>query len=86
MNTGFADKLLESNFTVDLALLGGKVEANHLLNLNVGRVLTLGISVRTPVVLKIGGRDAFEAVPVRSGHHRAAQLIDRIGQTPANKH
>jgi len=86
MNTGFAGKLLESPFTVDLTLLGGKVEANHLLNLSVGKILTLGISVRTPVVLKIGGRDTFEAVPVRSGHHRAAQLIDRIGQAPASKH
>jgi flagellar motor switch protein FliM len=86
MNSGFADKLLESSFTVELTLLGGKVEANHLLNLSVGKILTLGISVRTPVVLKIGGRDSFEAVPVRSGHHRAAQLIDRIGQLPANKH
>ena len=70
MNTGFADKLLESSFTVDLTLLGGKVEANHLLNLSAGKILTLGISVRTPVVMKIGGRDTFEAVPVRSGHHR----------------
>lgn len=86
INSGFADKLLESSFTVDLTLLGGKVEANHLLNLTVGKILTLGISVRTPVVLKIGGRDTFEAVPVRSGHQRAAQLIDRIGQTPPNKH
>ncbi len=86
MNTGFADKLLESSFTVDLTLLGGKVEANHLLNLSAGKILTLGISVRTPVVMKIGGRDTFEAVPVRSGHHRAAQLIDRIGQAPTSKH
>src|ERR1041385_417625 len=86
MNTGFADKLLESTFSVDLSLLGGKVEANHLLNLSVGKILTLGISVRTPVVLQIGGRNSFEAVPVRSGHHRAAQLIDRIGQSLANNH
>lgn len=83
MNTGFSEKLLESHFNLDLTLLGGKVEANHLLNLNVGKILTLGISVRTPVVLQIGGRDAFEAVPVRSGHHRAAQLIDRAGQSSA---
>ena len=86
MNTGFADKLMESHFNLDLTLLGGKVEANHLLNLSVGKILTLGISVRTPVVMKIGGRDTFEAVPVRSGHHRAAQLIDRIGQTTSSKH
>src|SRR5262245_9846681 len=37
MNTGFADKLLESHFSVDLTLMGGKVEANHLLNLNAGK-------------------------------------------------
>jgi flagellar motor switch protein FliM len=83
VNTDFGEKLLESRFNLDLTLLGGKVEANHLLNLNVGKILTLGISVRTPVVLQIGGRDAFEAVPVRSGHHRAAQLIDRAGQSSA---
>ena|SRR5882724_1276353 len=86
MNTGFGEKLLESHFGLDLTLLGGKVEANHLLNLNVGKILTLGISVRTPVVLKIGGRDAFEAVPVRSGHQRAAQLIDRLGQSSTSNH
>ena len=85
MNSGFAEKLLESRFSLDLALLGGKVPANHLLNLSVGKILTLGISVRTPVVLKIGDRDAFEAVPVRSGHHRAAQLIDRLGQSSTEK-
>jgi len=85
MNTGFAEKLLESHFNLDLTLLGGKVQANHLLNLTVGKILTLGISVRTPVVLKIGDRDAFEAVPVRSGHHRAAQLIDRLGQSSTGK-
>jgi flagellar motor switch protein FliM len=85
LNSNFSNKLLESNFGLDLTLLGGKVEANHLLNLNAGKILTLGISVRTPVVLQIGGRDTFEAVPVRSGHHRAAQIIDRLGQASASK-
>jgi flagellar motor switch protein FliM len=83
MGSRLADKLLDSNFGLELTLLGGRVEATQLLNLAVGKILTLGISVRTPVVLKIGGRDAFEAVPVRSGHHRAAQLIDRMGQNAA---
>ena len=46
---GFAEKL-NSNLTstVDLALLGGKVEANHLLNLNVGKILTLGYFRQDP--------------------------------------
>jgi hypothetical protein len=63
---------------LELSLVGGKVSATDLLNLSVGKILPLGVSVRTPGVLKIGGHDAFKAVPVRSGKHRGAQLLDRV--------
>ncbi len=78
MSARLAEKLLESNFELDLALEGCKVQANDLLNLSNEKILRLGLSVRTPVMLQIGGRDCFEAVPVRSGHSRAAQLMDRL--------
>jgi flagellar motor switch protein FliM len=78
MSARLAEKLLESNFEIDLALEGCKVQANDLLNLSDEKILRLGLSVRTPVMLQIGGRDCFEAVPVRSGHSRAAQLMDRL--------
>ena len=66
MSTKLADKLLGTTFGVKLAIVGGSVSANDLLNLSVGKVLQLGVPVRTPAVLKIEGHDSFEAVPVRS--------------------
>jgi flagellar motor switch protein FliM len=81
MNPRLADKLLGTTFGLELTLSGGKVAAADLLNLSVGKILQLGVPVRTPAVLKIDGHDSFEAVPVRSGHRRGAQLLDRITQS-----
>ncbi len=81
MNPRLADKLLGTTFGLELTLSGGKVAAADLLNLSVGKILQLGVPVRTPAVLKIDGHDSFEAVPVRSGHRRSAQLLDRITQS-----
>jgi flagellar motor switch protein FliM len=81
MNPNVADKALDWTFEVELTLPGAKIKASELLNLSVGKVFQLGVPVRTPVVLKIGGTDAFEAVPVRRGHHRGAQLLDRLPQS-----
>ena len=78
MNSKLGDKLLGTRFALELTLPGGKVPASDLLNLTVGKILQLGVPVRTPAVLKIDGHDSFEAVPVRSGHRRGAQLLDRI--------
>jgi flagellar motor switch protein FliM len=81
MSPKLAEKALDWTFGLELALSGGKVRATDLLNLSVGQILQLGVSVRTPAILKIGGLDSFEAVPVRSGHHRGAQLLDRLPQS-----
>jgi len=78
MNARFVEKSLDWSSPLELSLVGGKVSATDLLNLSVGKILPLGVSVRTPGVLKIGGHDAFKAVPVRSGKHRGAQLLDRV--------
>jgi len=79
MSPKLAHELLETGFGVELAMLKGRVRANHLLNLSTGQILSLGVPVGTPVVLTIGGREAFDAVPVRSGKFRAGQLVERIG-------
>ena len=83
MSPKLAEKALDWTFEVELSMLEGKIRASDLLNLTVGKILQLGVSVRTPVVLKIGGHEAFEAVPVRSGNHRGAQLLDRLQQNQA---
>jgi flagellar motor switch protein FliM len=80
MTAKLADKLLGTTFGVELALLGCKVSATDLLNLSVGKILQLGVSVRTPAILKIEGHDSFDAVPVRTGNHRGAQLLNRKSQ------
>jgi flagellar motor switch protein FliM len=77
----FADKLLATTFAIELNLPGGTVPANELLNLSVGKILGLGVAVGTPAVLKIDGNDSFEAIPVRSGHRRGAQLLNRLSQS-----
>src|SRR6266849_4622352 len=81
MSVRLSDKLLGTTFGSELTLLGGKVPAIDLLNLSVGKILQLGVSVRTPAMLKIEGQDSFQAVPVRSGYHRGAQLLDRLPQS-----
>ncbi len=85
MNSKLAEQLLGATFGLELALLGGRVPANDLLNLRVGKILSLGVSARTPAVLKIEGHDSFEGVPVRSGRHRGAQLLDRLPQSQPEK-
>jgi flagellar motor switch protein FliM len=80
ISSKFADKLLGATFGIELTLPGGKVAANELLNLSVGKILLLGVPVRTPAVLKIDGHNSFQALPVRSGSHRGAQLLDRLPQ------
>jgi flagellar motor switch protein FliM len=85
MSPKLADQMLGVTFGLELALLGGKVPANDLLNLRVGKILQLGVSVRTPAVLKIDGHDSFEGVPVRSGRRRGVQLLDRLPQSQPDK-
>jgi flagellar motor switch protein FliM len=81
MGAMLTSKALDWRFDLELALVGARVQATDLLNLKVGKVLQLGVSVRTPGVLRIGGKDAFRAVPVRKGRYRGAQLLDRLRQS-----
>ena len=83
MNSRFAGKMLATTFGLELSLLGCKVPAADLLNLSVGQVVQLGLSVHTPAVLTIEGHASFEAMPVRTGQRRGAQLLDRVPQAQA---
>jgi flagellar motor switch protein FliM len=74
----FAEALLDTNFPLELAVTGGKVRAKDLLNLKVGRIVKLDVPVRSPAVLKVGDRGTFQAMPVRSGSQKGAQLAARL--------
>ena len=81
ISSKLAVKALEWTFDLQLILPGCKVQAAQLLKLSVGKILQLGVPVQTAGVLKIGGHDAFEAVPVRNGQNRGAQLLERLSQS-----
>lgn len=78
LSAALAEKLTTLAFGVDLKLPGARVRASDLIGLAPGKVLDLRVPVRNLTVLEIGGKASFEAVPVRSGANRAAQLVERI--------
>jgi flagellar motor switch protein FliM len=79
MSPRLANELSQATFAVDLVLSEGKLQAQQMLELAAGQVLSLGVPSGTPVALHVGGRAAFSALPIRSGDHRAAQLLERLG-------
>jgi flagellar motor switch protein FliM len=75
------ERILDCDFQVSSELLGLKVAVRDLIALQPGSVLKLRAPIRTPGTLSAGGRNLFEAVPVRNGTQRAAQLGRRIAAT-----
>lgn len=72
------DRLMECCFPMELGIPHIKAKLEELLSLAPGKILNLRVPVKPPVALIIGGRQAFEAVPVRKGSHRAAQIVSGI--------
>lgn len=72
-----SERVLDCEFEVTAELRGLRVAVKDLVTLQPGSVLKLRAPVQTPGTLTAGGRGLFEAVPVRSGSHRAAQLRHR---------
>jgi len=68
------ERILDCEMEVAAELPELKVSVKDLVSLEPGLVLKLRAPIRTPAMLTIGGRGLFEAVPVRSGAQRAAQL------------
>lgn len=71
------ERILDCEIEVLTELPELRVSVKDLVTLTPGSVLKLRSSVRTPAALTIGGRSLFQAVPVRSGQQRAAQLVHR---------
>ena len=71
------ERILDCEFEVIAELSALKVAVKDLVTLQPGSVLKLRAPIQIPGTLTAGGRGLFEAVPVRSGSHRAAQLRHR---------
>jgi flagellar motor switch protein FliM len=72
------ERILECDIEVAAELPGLKVAVRDLVGLQPGSVLKLRAPVRLPGMLTAGGQGFFEAVPVRNGTQKAAQLGRRI--------
>jgi flagellar motor switch protein FliM len=78
--TPIRERILDCEMQVSAELPGLKVAVRDLIALQPGSVLKLRAPIQTPGVLTAGARAIFEAVPVRNGAQRAAQLGRRSPQ------
>ena len=76
------ERILDCDVDVAAELPGLKVAVRDLVALQPGSVLKLRAPVRTPGMLTAGGYGFIEAMPVRNGMQKAAQLGRRV--SPAN--
>jgi flagellar motor switch protein FliM len=72
------ERMLDCDVVVAADLPSMKVCVRDLIALQPGYVLKLRAPVRTPGVLTVEGREIFEAVPVRNGAQKAAQVGRRV--------
>jgi flagellar motor switch protein FliM len=78
---GIRERILDCDVTVAAAVPRMKVAVRDLIALQPGCVLKLRAPVRTPGALTAEGMELFEAIPVRNGSQKAAQLVRRIQTT-----
>jgi flagellar motor switch protein FliM len=74
------DRLPLFEFPAELVLAGIRVRGGEILELQPGRVIPLNKRLSDPAQLRIGGQQAFRAVPVRQGAVRAARVVERLEQ------
>ena len=72
------ERMLDCDVMVAADLRSMRVSVRDLIALQPGCVLKLRAPVKTPGTLTLGGHEIFEAVPVRNGSQRAAQLLRKV--------
>jgi flagellar motor switch protein FliM len=68
------ERILDCDVMIASEITGMKVAVRDLIALQPGCVLKLRAPVRNPGMLTVGGQEIFEALPVRNGSQKAAQL------------
>jgi flagellar motor switch protein FliM len=75
VTSNLREKLGKCAFPIELVLPGGAVSSQQLLDLKEGSVLALHLKSNQPAVLYVENQPLFIAQPVRSGNHRAGQIV-----------
>jgi flagellar motor switch protein FliM len=83
-NPSLRERMLDCDFTVAADVTQMRVLVKDLVDLKPGMILKLKAPVKNPGRLTVEGVDIFEALPVRNGKMKAAQLSCR-SQEPAAK-
>jgi flagellar motor switch protein FliM len=72
------ERILDCDVLVSADVPNTRVKVSDLVTLEPGHILRLRTPVKTSGALTVEGHELFEAVPVRIGSHKAAQLGQRI--------
>jgi flagellar motor switch protein FliM len=75
------ERILDCDVVVAAGLFPLRVPVRDLVALQTGSVLKLRAPVGAPAALSLEGRELFEALPVRNGSQKAAQLVRRAQRT-----
>jgi flagellar motor switch protein FliM len=74
-------RLMNCDFDTWAGISGLRMKVRDLISLKPGKVLPLPAPITHPASLLIGGREIFDAAPVRNGNKRAAQLLQPVQPT-----
>ncbi len=75
VTSNLREKLGKCKFPIELVLPAGVVSSRQLLDLKEGSILALHLKSNQPAVLYVENQPLFIAQPVRSGSHRAGQIV-----------
>lgn len=68
-------RIMDCRFDMTVGLPNLRVPARELIGLRPGSILNLNVPLKSAAALVLGGRRYFDALPVRNGSQRAAQLL-----------
>ncbi len=79
------ERILDCDFTVAADITQMRALVKDLIDLKPGTILKMKAPVRSPGRLTVEGVDIFDALPVRNGTRKAAQLSSRSQEPVATK-
>ena len=84
-NPSLRERILDCDFKVSVDITQMRVLVKDLIDLKPGTILKMKAPVKNPGRLTVEGVDIFEALPVRNGTLKAAQLLGRSQESTATR-
>lgn len=84
-NPSLKERMLDCTFAMSAEIVNMRVQVHELVNLEPGKILKTSTPVRRTGRLTVEGVEVLEAIPVRSGKLRAAQVTARAHEATTAK-